>query len=137
MQLTALFVTLLFLASPALHAAPAVRFNRDVRPILSDKCYGCHGPDAASKKIPLRLDSEAAARPVVAGGSDAKLVQRIASDKPAFRMPPVYSGLSLTPKEIETLRVWVEQGAKWEKHWSFVPPDRPPLPAVKEYRLAA
>src|SRR5215471_15130118 len=121
-----------FTLVPAVSAAErVVKFNRDVRPILSDKCYGCHGPDAAAKKVSLRLDSEAAARPVVAGGAQAKLIQRIASDNKAFRMPPVYSGLSLTDAEIETLRLWVEQGGKWEKHWSFIAPERPPLPSVK------
>ena len=108
-----------------------VTFNRDVRPILSDKCFGCHGPDSVAKKIPLRLDSEGAASSVVAGGAQAKLIQRITADDKASRMPPVYSGLSLTPTEIETLRLWVMQGAKWEKHWSFIAPERPPLPKVK------
>jgi hypothetical protein len=108
-----------------------IKFNRDVQPILSDKCFGCHGPDAVAKKIPLRLDSEGAASSVVAGGAQAKLIQRITADDKASRMPPVYSGLSLTPTQIETLRLWVMQGAKWEKHWSFLAPERPPLPKVK------
>src|SRR4029077_13732658 len=84
-----------------------------------------------AKKIPLRLDSEGAASSVVNGGTQAKLIQRITADDKGHRMPPVYSGLSLTPGEIETLRLWVTQGAKWEKHWSFTAPERPPLPAVK------
>ena len=117
-----------------LGADRTVKFNRDVRPILSDKCFGCHGPDSVAKKIPLRLDSEAAAYSVVAGGAQAKLIQRITADDKASRMPPVYSGLSLTPTEIETLRLWVTQGAKWQKHWSFIPPERPPLPKVKNTR---
>ena len=123
-------VALLVVAS-APGAERVIRFNRDVRPILSDKCYGCHGPDAVAKKIPLRLDSEAAAQRVVAGGSGAKLIQRITSENEASRMPPAYSGLRLTTAEIETLRLWVEQGAKWERHWSFLAPERPPLPKVK------
>ncbi len=117
-----------------------VLFNRDVRPILSDKCYGCHGPDAVAKKIPLRLDSEAAAKADLGGGRHAivegdtgasQMVRRITADKPALRMPPVYSGLKLSDQEIETLRLWIAQGAKWQKHWSFLPPERPPLPAVQ------
>jgi len=130
-RITAILVALLVLAAPLVGADRMIKFNRDVRPLLSDKCFGCHGPDAAAKKVPLRLDSEAAARPVVAGGAQAKLIQRITSDNKAFRMPPVYSGLSLTDAEIETLRLWVEQGGKWEKHWSFIAPERPPLPSVK------
>src|SRR5437879_759436 len=118
--LTALPITLLALAAPTLGADRIIKFNRDVRPILSDKCFGCHGPDSVTKKIPLRLDSEETARPVLAGAAQAKLIQRITSESQAFRMPPVYSGVKLTEREIETLRLWVEQGGKWEKHWSFL-----------------
>ncbi|HTM47325.1 MAG TPA: DUF1553 domain-containing protein [Bryobacteraceae bacterium] len=125
------FPILLLSAGAALHAAPAVDFNQDVRPILSDKCFTCHGPDAASKKVPFRLDSEAAARPALVGGADgSKLIRRITSASPAARMPPASSGLQLTGREIDTLRAWVADGARWEKHWSFVPPRRPPLPDV-------
>src|SRR6476646_9394051 len=82
----------------------AVEFNRDVRPILADKCYSCHAADAAAKKIPLRLDSEAAAkadlggrRAIVEGDPAASLmIRRITSENKAQRMPPVYSGLKLT-----------------------------------------
>jgi hypothetical protein len=108
-------------------AGTAVEFNRDVRPILSDKCFTCHGPDAAAKKVPFRLDSEAAAKAV----SPSELVRRITAPNPAQRMPPVYSGLKLSEQEIDTLRTWVAQGAKWEKHWSFIPPRKPALPEVK------
>jgi Protein of unknown function (DUF1553)/Protein of unknown function (DUF1549)/Concanavalin A-like lectin/glucanases superfamily/Planctomycete cytochrome C len=107
-----------------------VEFNRDVRPILSDKCFTCHGPDAAAKKVPFRLDTEAAAKPSVAGGDSSKLVRRITATNPALRMPPVYSGLKLTEREIDTLRTWAVEGAKWEKHWSFIAPRRRPLPQV-------
>src|SRR5882724_8308953 len=122
---------------PALHGA--VEFNRDVRPILADKCYSCHAADAAAKKIPLRLDSEVAAkadrggrRAIVEGDPAAsRMIRRITSENKAQRMPPVYSGLKLTAAEIETLRQWVAEGAKWQKHWSFIPPVRAALPAVK------
>ena len=80
-----LYFTVVVLLAPALRADQIVRFNRDVRPILSDNCFGCHGPDAVAKKIPLRLDSEDAARPVLAGGAQAKLIQRITSDNKAVR----------------------------------------------------
>jgi len=117
--------------------AGAVEFNRDVRPIFSDKCYVCHGPDAAAKHAPFRLDSEQAAkadlgggrRAIVEGNADASaLVQRTSAAKPALRMPPVSSGLTLSPSEIATLRQWVAEGAKWQKHWSFIPPVRPDVP---------
>jgi hypothetical protein len=130
-RIRALPVALLIFATPTLGADRIIKFNRDVRPILSDKCFGCHGPDSVAKKIPLRLDSEVAASSVVSGGAQAKLIQRITADDKPRRMPPVYSGLSLTAAEIETLRLWVTQGAKWEKHWSFTVPERSPLPAVK------
>jgi hypothetical protein len=128
----------LLVSAASLFAANApLDFNRDIRPILSDKCYHCHGPDAIAKHIPLRLDSEAAAkrdlgghRAIVDGDTAAsELVKRITADK-ARRMPPVYSGYNLTPAEIDTLKNWIAQGAKWEKHWSLVPPRRPEVPHV-------
>src|SRR5690348_13787410 len=97
-----------------------VEFNRDVRPILSEKCFTCHGPDAAAKKVPFRLDSENAAKAALEGGEASKLVRRVTAAK-ALRMPPAYSGLKLTVSEIDMLRAWVRDGAKWEKHWSFIP----------------
>src|SRR5205807_4156384 len=89
-----------------------------------------------AKKIPLRLDSEAAAkidlgngRRAVTEGNPAasQLIQRITAENKGVRMPPVYSGIKLSDQEIETLRLWIAQGAKWQKHWSFIPPERPPL----------
>ncbi len=131
---------LLFLLLDGLgSAAPTVEFNRDVLPILSDKCFICHGPDAAAKKIPFRLDLEASAkadlgghRAIVEGSPEtSEFVHRIFSENKSTRMPPTYSGLSLSQAERETLRAWIEQGAKWQQHWSFIPPIRPALPVVK------
>ncbi len=133
-------VIVLLAAAPLLGAERAVEFNRDVRPILSDKCYLCHGPDAKAKNIPLRLDSEAAAkadlgggrRPIVESDPDAsQMIRRITASDLAVRMPPAFSGLKLTATEIDTLRTWIAQGAKWQKHWAYLPPVRPPLPDVK------
>jgi len=117
-----------------------VRFNRDIRPILSDRCFACHGPDAANRKSPLRLDSEAGAGIPLAGGrraivpgkpEESEVYRRITTDHPARRMPPAYLGhQKLSAREIELIRRWIEQGARWEKHWAFIPPERPPLPAV-------
>ena len=129
------------IAVPGLLAARVgIEFNRDVRPIFSDKCYTCHGPDAAAKHVPFRLDSEAAAKADLAGGKHAivagdpdasELIRRVTAAKPALRMPPVSSGLKLSDTEIDTLRQWIAQGAEWQKHWSFIPPVRPELPEVK------
>ncbi len=130
----------LWIAWPALAAAQTtVEFNRDVRPILSDKCFLCHGPDAAAKRVPRRLDSEAAAkadragiRAVVDGRPDqSELIRRITSADAAYRMPPASSGFQLTAAEIQTLRHWIAQGARWQPHWAFLPPKRPALPKVK------
>ena len=124
-------LTVPFFLFGGLVAVATPGFNRDVRPILSDKCFVCHGPDAASKKVPLRLDSEAAARATIVPGDPAasRLMQRVTTEKPGLRMPPVHSGLKLSETEIATLRSWVEGGARWEKHWSFIPPVRAELPA--------
>ncbi|MCC6862965.1 MAG: DUF1553 domain-containing protein [Bryobacterales bacterium] len=118
----------------------SVEFNRDIRPILSDKCFVCHGPDAAARKVPFRLDGEAAAKADLGGrfaivpGDPARsqLILRITADKPALRMPPVYTGAGLEPREIDLLRRWVAEGARWEAHWSFLPPKQAPLPEVKQ-----
>jgi mono/diheme cytochrome c family protein len=130
---------------PALLFAPvalgAVEFNRDVRPILADKCFICHGPDAASKKVPFRLDREEFAFAALAGGrhaivagkpAESELIRRITSTNKGLRMPPAYSGLQLSDAETAMLQAWIQQGAPWEKHWSFIPPQRPTLPVVRK-----
>ena len=118
----------------------ALEFNRDVRPILSDKCYTCHGPDAKAKNVPFRLDSEAAAKAELPGGKHAivsgdpassELIRRITAEKPALHMPPAYSGLRLTDAEIGTLKDWIAQGARWQKHWAYIAPVSPEVPRVK------
>jgi hypothetical protein len=129
-------IVFLLLTSICRAAEPgAIQFNRDVRPILSDKCYACHGPDPAQRKTKFRFDQEDGAKSVIIAGDAAasKLIQRITSDNPAIRMPPAYQGRDkLSPSEIQTLRRWVEQGAKWEAHWSFIAPKRPELPSIKD-----
>ncbi|MBO0862101.1 MAG: DUF1549 domain-containing protein [Chloracidobacterium sp.] len=122
--------------APASH----IDFNRDIRPILADKCWSCHGPDAGAKKIKLRLDSEDAAIADLGGGRCAivpgaversQLARRISASDEAMRMPPVDSGRSLSRAEIDLLIEWIRQGAKWGKHWSFVAPVKPSLPQIK------
>jgi Planctomycete cytochrome C. len=138
MRYPKLAICFLWPVASLLSAEKTLEFNRDIRPILSDKCFHCHGSDAVVKKIPLRLDSEAAAKADLGGRhaivegdvSASELVKRITSENKGKRMPPAYSGVSLTPQQIETLSTWVAQGAKWQKHWSFIPPVRPALPQV-------
>jgi mono/diheme cytochrome c family protein len=116
-----------------------VEFNRDVRPILSDKCFTCHGPDAANRKAKLRFDIESGAKidlgkgrtSIVPGNPEkSELYRRISTDK-ATRMPPAYAGHDkLSSADIDVIRRWIEQGAKWQAHWSLIAPVRPALPEV-------
>ena len=115
------------------NSIPKIEFNRDIRPILSDKCFMCHGPDAPAKKIKLRLDSEAAALAAIVPGNpeQSKLIKRITHADEAMKMPPIESGRTLSNSEIELLKEWIRQGAQWQKHWAFIPPTKPALPEVK------
>ena len=121
-----------FLANSVVAREP-VPFNRDVRPILSENCFECHGPDAAKRKADLRLDTGAPGQAIITAGkpSGSELFKRITHADPEERMPPVDSGRALTSSDIETLRAWISQGAKWEKHWAFIPPKRPTIPPAK------
>lgn len=132
-------------SEPALPAKPgvAVDFNRDIRPILSEHCYTCHGPDEGKRKGGLRLDRREDAfrelksghRALVAGDpARSTLVSRILTRDPDDLMPPIKGGKPLTPVQIELLRRWVAGGAVWSEHWSFMPPRRPVLPEVKDRR---
>jgi hypothetical protein len=115
-------------------------FNRDIRPILAEKCLKCHGPDARQRKGKLRLDNRHDATAPAASGSpaivpgkidDSELYRRITSDDPDERMPPPQSGKLLSSNEIARLKTWIEQGAEYQGHWAFLPPVRPPIPPVK------
>ncbi|MFT5525552.1 MAG: hypothetical protein ACI9HK_003522 [Pirellulaceae bacterium] len=126
-------------ATGVLHAEDPVSFNRDVRPILSDNCFTCHGPDATHREAGLRLDQsesaysklESEATAIVPGKPAAsELVRRITSDDGDQRMPPTDSGKTLTPAEIATLTKWIEQDAEYQQHWSFVPLEPTIIPAV-------
>jgi Protein of unknown function (DUF1553)/Protein of unknown function (DUF1549)/Concanavalin A-like lectin/glucanases superfamily/Planctomycete cytochrome C len=128
-------IPLLFCLTSLTLLGQPVEFNRDIRPILSDRCFACHGPDAATRKTKLRFDLESAARPAIVPGDPdhSKLYQRISSPNPASRMPPSYSHKEpLTPAQISLLRTWIEQGAKWQPFWSFIPPRKPALPPVSQ-----
>src|SRR5262245_43791296 len=116
-------------------AADSPRYSRDIRPILAEHCFACHGPDSAARKAKLRLDVRdvAVARgAVVPGKSDeSNLVARIFSADPHEIMPPPKTKKQLTAQEKETLRRWIAAGADYEAHWAFVPPARPAVPVVR------
>ena len=129
--------------SPAANPPAKLDFNRDIRPILSDNCYACHGPDAEKRKAGLRLDlKDGALAPLKSGeiaivpGDLAKseLIARITTKDEDDLMPPAKSGKTLTANQIDLLKRWIAQGAEWKAHWSFIKPERPPVPAVKNQR---
>lgn len=116
----------------------AISFNRDIRSILAENCFACHGPDQNKREANLRMDTEAGSREkrdagtvIVPGNPDASLLmQRILSDNPEERMPPPSTGKSITPKQVAMLKRWIASGASWEQHWSLIPPRRAEPPRV-------
>jgi hypothetical protein len=132
----------IFCARNAAVAAEPLQFNRDIRPILSDRCFKCHGPDKASRKGGLRLDvaedayaerEKSHEHAIVPGKpQESLLCKKIFAADPADAMPPPNSNLSLNAQEKERLRRWIAEGAQYEPHWAFVPlPKSVPLPSVK------
>lgn len=124
----------------SLAADPPIDFNRDIRPILSDTCFKCHGFDTAKREAGLRLDThegailklESGATAIVPGKSaESEILKRLTSTDASERMPPPETGKTVTPEQIEKIRRWIDQGAKYQGHWSFVTPVRPELPQVK------
>ena len=112
--------------------AERIDYNWQVRPVLSDNCYRCHGPDAKARQAGLRLDDKASAygQAITPGKPyESELIRRITSQDPAYRMPPPASSAKpLTPTEIVTLTEWVRQGAEYKPHWAFLPPAKTPSP---------
>jgi hypothetical protein len=130
-------VLLLPLLCPAeVSAAGKLRFNRDIRPILAENCFACHGPDKRTRKAGLRLDDReeaVGAEAIVPGKPDqSALVERIFSKEPRHQMPPRKSKKVLTAAQKGTLKRWIAEGAAYEPHWAFIPPSRPKPPAVKD-----
>ncbi|MEM9368160.1 MAG: PSD1 and planctomycete cytochrome C domain-containing protein [Planctomycetota bacterium] len=129
-RLTA-FVFLFTAAHPT--CCEAVDFSRDVRPILSGRCFKCHGPDAESREADLRLDQreEAIAYDSIVPGApdESSLIERVVTDDPDLRMPP--SGAPLSTREVRVLRHWIEAGANYERHWAYVKPTQPDLPPIE------
>ncbi len=117
-------------------ASAPVDFDREVRPILADNCFACHGPDEQARKGKLRLDTQEGAfakKGVITPGNakTSRLLERILSTDDSEHMPPLKTGKSLKPVQVETLKRWIDSGAKWSQHWSFVKPERAARPAVK------
>ena len=120
-------------SSPCL-AADRVDFSRDVRPVLSDKCFFCHGPDEKHREAELRLDVQEEALKVVSPGKsgESELIRRITSTDPDEVMPPPKSNRSLSPDQIALIARWVDDGAVWGEHWAFRKLEKPALPALTD-----
>lgn len=140
------FLALLALLANPAFGADAIEFNRDIRPLIADHCFHCHGPDPGTRKAGLRLDTEAgffAPRvdkkgneepPTIIKGQPDKssLFQRMISKDEDEIMPPPETHKPLKPEQIALVRRWIEQGAPWQPHWSLVPPRKAALPVVAD-----
>ena len=133
----------LTLASLCLAAPAKLDFTRDIRPILSDKCFSCHGPDEKKRMAGLRLDTKEGAfedrknGAVIVPGfvAKSKLVTRISHENKNLRMPPVSAGEPLSERQISLIKQWIEAGAPWAMHWAYEPPRHPVIPEVKAKAL--
>ncbi|MEA3210220.1 MAG: hypothetical protein QOE70_3277 [Chthoniobacter sp.] len=138
---TRLIIELVLICTLSASAGTEVRFNRDVRPILSDNCFACHGPDEKQRKAKLRLDiREEALKPAESGDTaivpgrpeQSELMRRIESSDREEVMPPPKSHKQLSALQKELLKRWIAEGAQYEAHWAFTPVVRPALPTVKD-----
>src|SRR5437762_1390547 len=141
-------IGLLGLMGGVLRAAdlPAkVEFNRDIRPILSENCYQCHGPDKNARKADLRLDTRDGLftaidgnTPIAPGNLDkSELYRRIVTTDRDDLMPKPKSGKKLSAKQIALIKLWIEQGAQWQGHWAYIKPIRPPVPEIAASPIVA
>ncbi|MCX6955372.1 MAG: chromosome segregation protein, partial [Verrucomicrobia bacterium] len=135
------FATVMAAACPA--AEPPISFERDIQPILSENCYHCHGPDGEARKARLRLDQRDSALAVGKSGyaaivpgkpADSELVARIFSTDPEEVMPSPKSNRTLTGAQKDLLKRWIAEGATWNEHWAFLPPQRPTVPKVENQK---
>src|SRR5262249_55535432 len=132
---TGIALPLLLAASVAGRGAETIEYNRDVRPIITENCFKCHGPDKNQRKAKLRLDLPQV--PLERGAlvpgkpEQSKLIEHIFSDDPAEVMPPPKSNKSLTQAQKELLKQWIASGAKYQAHWAYIEPERPLLPETK------
>jgi hypothetical protein len=138
-----LFLALATSAAAQDTAAPlpqTIQFNRDIRPILSDKCFTCHGPDKTHRTTAFHFDVEESAKQDL-GGGHLRFIPATWKECPdpahhgggcIGTDAPASTGRTLSQRDIAMLKAWIQQGAKWEKHWSFEPPKRPDLPKVAD-----
>lgn len=123
------------LTSSSASAEPSLQYNRDIRPILAKNCFACHGMDANSREADLRLDDRVNALEMKAikpgQPSQSELIVRVESNDPDSVMPPPDSGHKLTTTEISQLKEWIQQGAEYQKHWSFIRPVKAELPETE------
>ncbi len=134
-------LTLACLLATTNSARADVDFNRDIRPILSGRCFKCHGPDPAARESGLRLDIfdgataslDSGLTAIVPGAVDqSELIARVSATDESLRMPPASQGEGLKPHEIEALQEWIANGAEFERHWAFVTPERPAVPETTQ-----
>lgn len=117
-----------------------IDFNRDIRPILSETCFACHGPDANKRKAELRLDTKEGLHALDGGPKvivpskpdESELIARLTAESPEERMPPASTGKTLTPQQIDLFRRWIEQGAEFKGHWAYIAPTQSPIPNVDQ-----
>ena len=115
-----------------------IDFNRDIRPILSETCFTCHGPDHNKRQAELRLDTRdglhgatGGPKPLVPGKpAESEIIARLTATEPEERMPPASTGKVVTPQQIELIKKWIEQGAEFKGHWAYITPVESPLPKV-------
>ena len=122
-------------------SAEPIDFNRDIRPILSNHCYECHGPDSKQRKAGLRLDEEqgsqielkSGVKAVVPGNlEESELIYRITTSDADERMPPKDFNKQLSEDQVKLLKAWIKQGGNYQKHWSFIAPQKAQLPKVRQ-----
>ncbi len=132
------FASFIFGMAMSCCASDEVDFLRDIQPILSENCAFCHGPDEQTREAGLRLDRADSAWSVIEKGSshESELIRRIVSDDPDEVMPPPDSNRNLSEDQIRLLRLWIDQGAAWEQHWSFQPLQAPRVPSVSRHEHA-
>src|SRR5437016_9803166 len=138
MAIRAISAAMLTLAL-ALASHAQVRFNRDIRLIMAETCFRCHGPDKNARMAGMRLDireealkpTKTGVTPIVPGDPEhSAIVQRVLATNPARIMPPNYAHKELTAAQKETIRRWVAEGAKYEGHWAYQPVKRPAVPEI-------
>ncbi|MEY3949975.1 MAG: hypothetical protein RJB43_1330, partial [Verrucomicrobiota bacterium] len=130
----------LLLFSLSVLSAEDLRFNRDIRPILSENCFFCHGQDPKHREADLRLDQRSEAIKdndgvfaIVPGHPEkSEILKRLLSHDADDQMPPPESNRKVSPAQIDLIRRWIAQGAPYDKHWSFVPPEKAPAPKLSD-----